>query len=430
MVRKALDPSLISSLVEGATTQVVGGGSPKTDDPNFPVFRTPLNTDLIIYMPKTPVVTVDGQEVYNPLTSHVHNVRKGAKMYLQYRCISTLAGGVYDELGYDGSCPFCDGMSACWDLYNKKIEMKAREQNIDPQNDPDDLMKPWRQQYVQDMAIKKADEFVTFPIVIISETGTIPSKLEDAKMQAQFVMMRKDTFVEKIMDTLTKQAIPITNPAGYYFKWAFTYDTKGKQANVRDAARKAQYIPILDAGSTQMLAQFTAKAEEAAKEFTNVKAATVVLANQFYSMEFLKAEANSVLAETLKMLNILENTPVGAVPALPTAGSGVANALASFGVANTAPAGAIAMSQPGGATVQQTTVQPTTAAQQTVVVQPTVATQQTTAAPAQQTVAAQPTTAVPTQQPTAQQPAAAPTQQAAAGAVPQQTPTTFAGFGV
>lgn len=421
MVRKALDPTLIASLVDGAATQVVGGGSPKTDDPNFPVFRTPLNTDLIIYMPRTPVVNVDGQDVYNPLTSHVHNVRKGAKMYLQYRCVTSLSGGVYDELGYDGTCPFCDGMADCWDLYNKKIEMKAREQNIDPSNDPDDLMKPWRQQYVQDMAIKKADEFVTFPIVIISETGTVPRSLEDAKMQAQFVMMRKETFVEKIMDVLTKQPVPITNPAGYYFKWAFTYDTKGKPANVRDAARKAQYIPILDVGSTQLLTQFTEKAEEVAKEFTNVKAATVVLANQFYSMEFLRSEAISVLTETRKMLQVLENTPVGATPAI-TANTGVANALASFGVANTAPAGAIAMSQSAPApTPAAVSGQPM--AQQAVVVPPTVAAQPNAAQPnapaAQQTVAT-----APTQQPTT------PTQQATAGAAAQTAPTTFSGFGV
>ena len=354
-IRKSIDPTLIGTLIEGTTNQVVSGGTPKSEDPNFPVFKTPLDKDLIVYFPKVCVSVVDGQEVYNPLISHVHAVKKG-KQFLSYRCINGLSGGAYTEqLGYDGSCPFCDGMADCWDLYNLKMSRKAMELGIDVNNDPTDAMKPYRSQFVTEMAIKRADEYVTFPIVVISDTGTIPQDPNNAKLETFFVEMRKDTFVQKIMDPLTKQAIPINSPGGMYFKWCFTYDTKGKQANVRDAAKNAQYLPIIDAQSNQVLSVFTQAAEEKAKEFTNIKAATVLVMNEFFDKDYLQSECDAVLADTKRTLAVLNAGISGmGAPALPvsdnTMGSGVANALASFGVAqqSQAPAQEVAQTVPAG----------------------------------------------------------------------------------
>lgn len=361
--RKSIDPNLISDLVAGSANQQVGGGSPKTDDPNFPVFRTPLEKDLIVYFPKNcTVTTVDGQEVYNPLVSHAHSIRKGAKQFLTYRCIAGLSGGAFDSIGYDGSCPFCDGMASCWDLYNAKMARKAQEMGIDLQNDTADQMKPYRQQFVQEMAIKKSEEYVTFPIVIISDTGTIPQgAVDESKLEPQFVCMKKDTFIKKIMDPLTKQPIPIAHPGGMFYKWCFTYDTKGKQANVRDAAKEAQYLPIVDATSAQMLSAFVAPCENRAKDFTPQKAAEVVVMDEFFDMEFLKSECDAALAETLRTLSVLNAAPAvgapalpgGATAAIPGVGAGVQAALASFGggaeaTAQAAPAPAQAAPAQGG----------------------------------------------------------------------------------
>lgn len=335
-LKKITDPALINEFVTGATNQVISSSTPKSDDPNFPVFRTPLEKDLIVYFPKVCVSTVDGQEVYNPLVSHAHAVRKGAKQFLTYRCINGLMGGAYDSLHYDGSCPFCDGLASCWDLYNEKMNRKAAEMGIDLQNDTADTMKPYRQQFIQEMAIKKSEEYVTFPIVIISDTGTIPQTLDASKFEAQFVTMRKDTFEQKIMDPLTKQAVPIPHPGGLFFKWCFTYDTKGKPANVRDAARNAQYLPIVDAGGVNALQPFVANAEEAAKSFTNAQAASCVIMNQFYDKEDLVKEVDAILADTNRTLSVFrQSASVPTANALPTnVGSGVAGALASFGGAS------------------------------------------------------------------------------------------------
>lgn len=332
-LKKITDPALINEFVTGATNQVVSSSTPKSDDPNFPVFRTPLEKDLIVYFPKVCVTTVDGQEVYNPLVSHAHAVRKGAKQFLTYRCISGLSGGAYENLHYDGTCPFCDGLATCWDLYNEKMARKAAEMGIDLQNDTADTMKPYRQQFIQEMAIKKSEEYVTFPIVIISDTGTIPQSLDAAKCEAQFVTMRKDTFEQKIMDPLTKQAVPIAHPGGLFFKWCFTYDTKGKPANVRDAAKNAQYLPIVDAGGVNALSPFVPNAEAAAQKFTNAQAASCVIMNQFYDKEDLVKEVDAILADTNRTLSVLKQgaPAVAPVNALPNVGSGVAGALAAFG---------------------------------------------------------------------------------------------------
>lgn len=333
-MKKVVDPALIGACVAGAENQVISAGTPKSDDPNFPVFRTPLEKDLIVYFPKVCVQNVDGKEVYNPLYSHAHSVRKGAKQYLTYRCISGLSGGAYESLGYDGSCPFCDGIATCWELYNEKMARKAAELGIDLNNDANDSMKPFRTDFLNEMVIKRAEEYVTFPIVIISDTGAIPQSLEAATLEAQYVTMRRDTFEQKIMEPLTKQAVPIPHPGGMFFKWCYTYDTKGKQANVRDAAKNAQYLPIVDMGGVTALQPFVQAAEAKAAGFTNTQAAAVVIMNQFYEKADLEKEADLILADTNRTLSVLKGSAPTAAAALPAGGTTatIEQTLSAFGV--------------------------------------------------------------------------------------------------
>lgn len=360
-MKKTVSPELVAELMDGASAQVVSSSTPRSDDPNFPVWRTPLDKDVIVYFPKVAVTQADGVETYNPLTAHIHSVKKGANGYANYRCISGLSGGKYESvLGYDGSCPFCDGVNLCWDLYNEKMRRKAAEMGIDLENDVADAMKPFRQQFVQEMAIKKCEEYVTFPIVVISETGFVPKDMSDAVLAPYFVTMRKQSFEKNIIEVLTKQTTPIPHPGGLFFKWCYTYDTKGKPATPRDAAKNAQYLPILDNASTASLSVYIAPAEEKAKEFTNAKAAECIIMNEFYAMADIKAEADSILADTRRILDVMtsnKDTPV-ALPGATAMGNGVSAALASFGVGAGVPAAdpvaTAAATAPAGAATAQT----------------------------------------------------------------------------
>lgn len=346
MVRKVVDPALMKNLVSEAANQVVTSGSPKSDSPDFPVFRTPLDKDIIVYFPKNcTVTTVDGQEVYDPLVAHVHTAKKG-KQFLSYRCISNFSGGTFtDVYGYDGECPFCNAVATSWELYNAKMARKAQELGINLESDTTDQMKPYRQQFLEEMAIKRAEEYVTFPIVVISETGLIPETVDTADMKAYFVTMRKSSFVEKIIEPLTKQAIPIAHPGGMFFKWCYTYDTKGKPANLRDAGKNAKYLPVIDANSNNLLSSFIAPAEELAKNFTKENAASFIVMNEFYEKSEIVKECDAIMAETNRALAVLSGAPVASptVAQIPQMGAGVAGALASFGVQTPAEAPATAV---------------------------------------------------------------------------------------
>ena len=106
MARK-VDISLIAQLNAQAEGQKIKKGNSKTIDPRFPVFKTPINEDILVYIPKTNVVVTENGEEMKVLSAYLHTYRNG-NYYGQLRCINGLAGGVFDQLGYDGVCPACE----------------------------------------------------------------------------------------------------------------------------------------------------------------------------------------------------------------------------------------------------------------------------------------------------------------------------------
>lgn len=340
MARRVVDMSLLQGLVQGSQNQEVNKGTPRTTDPNFPVFTTPINQDIIVYFPMVNVVTTENGTDMQVLKSHIHEARVG-KSFTSVRCISGLAGGVFDQLGYDGSCPACDAMQEVWELYRVKLNAEAKRLGIDPQNDPQDVLKPAREKILSEMDLKNAEEYVTFPVVIIPTAGKFqpaPDAME--KMQAVFVHWRRKRYNDAILSALDSLMVNPGHPGGMFWLWKFSYDTKGKQANARDSAKNAKYTPITDQSALALFEPFREAAEEKAKEFTLVKAAEVVVANQFLYKEDLEAEVNKIMARTR---NMLELAKMGGMqqPALgagqPAGQLGFANPLANFGIAQEQP---------------------------------------------------------------------------------------------
>ena len=151
MARK-VDVNLLAQLNAGAEKQEVKkGGFSRTTDPNFPVFSTPVNKDILVYIPMTNVVSTENGSEMKLLNVHTHTYREGNYTGM-LRCISGLEGGIYSEvLGYDGSCPACEAVKDCWSLYNRKMEAEAQKLGVDPQNDTGEVLKSVRRKILDEM---------------------------------------------------------------------------------------------------------------------------------------------------------------------------------------------------------------------------------------------------------------------------------------
>ena len=326
MARK-VDVNLLAQLNAGAEKQEVKkGGFSRTTDPNFPVFSTPVNKDILVYIPMTNVVSTENGSEMKLLNVHTHTYREGNYTGM-LRCISGLEGGVYSEvLGYDGTCPACEAVKDCWALYNRKMEAEAKKLGVDPQNDTGEVLKSVRRKILDEMDMKGTEEYVTFPIVIIptQEKPIKPTPAALKNLQVQFVVWTKKRYEKNILGALESLMNNPGHPGGMFWIWKFSYDTAGKQANARDSAKNAKYMPITDANFLNAMAPGKAALEQAAAAFTNEKASEVVISNQYMYKEDLDEKVNKIMAKTRNLLSLSEAESLGA-PALG------ANALANFG---------------------------------------------------------------------------------------------------
>lgn len=358
MARRTVDASMLAGLVENSMGQEVQKGSKKTSDPNFPVFSTPVNEDILVYIPRTNVIVGENGEEMQVLPSLIHDAKIG-KQFTSLRCISGLVGGFYEQLGYDGACPACDGMGDIWDLYNAKMSAEAKRMGVDLQNDPNDTMKPIRENILREMDLKNAEEYVTFSICIIpTKARFTPTDDAEKNIKTVFVQWRRKRYNESIIGALDSMMNNPGHPAGMFWLWKFTYDTEGKQATAMLSAKNAKYNPITGSDADQFKKYIDA-CEASAKEFTIIKAAEVVIANQFLYKEDLEADVNRVLAKTRSQLEAIKMGGVaptgiegGGQPQL----GGAANALQNFGQAPNQPqlgvGGAPAQPNMGGAPTQ------------------------------------------------------------------------------
>lgn len=333
MARK-VPTELLAQLNQGAATQEISkGGFSKSTDPNFPVFGTPINKDILVYIPMLNVVDGENGPQMNLLSVFTHTYREG-KFTNMLRCISGLDGEVFSALGYDGTCPACEAVKDCWALYNRKMETAARSMGVDPQNDPGDVLKTVRRTNLDEMAIKNSEEYVTFPIVVIptEEKKLVPAKDAIQNLQPQFVVWTRKRYEKNILGALDSMLNNPGHPGGMFWVWKFTYDTQGKQANARDSAKNAKYMPITDANFLNALNPAKPALEQAVSAFTNAKASEVIVSNQFMYKDDLEEKVNKIMANTRNLLNLSEVESMGnGTPAITAAPTAAPNPLAGFG---------------------------------------------------------------------------------------------------
>lgn len=333
-----------TAMISAAAAQEAPSNGSKVWNPDFPLFQTPLNRKVLVYIPKD----FDQRKV----ELLIHDTHKG-KQFGQARCITGLVDG-FEQFGYTGECPYCKATEAAWELYNIKLDQKARELGITRDNDPDNLLKGTKETLLKEMAVKNADKYICFPIVLLpcDEAGNLNSNAKEG-VQACYVLWREQRFNDKFSSEVLDG---LASPAGTFERWSFTYDTKGQQATAMLSA-KALQVKILE--KPDILAQlnpYIEACEKVVEPFTQAMAIDNIKALNFYRYDDVERDAEACIKSTRALVAasqaMLGGSVAGTAPAIASAPAPQLNtaaaAIANFGqvapaqVAQTETIGAVA----------------------------------------------------------------------------------------
>lgn len=240
--KKELSQEQMQAITQASAKQTGSMSSPKTYDPQYPVFDTPINQKVLIYIPNHTVTDDSGAVKLRADIFTAHAVRMG-KAYTDVRCCGEI---INPALGWDGTCPLCNATTECWDLYNYQYAEIAKSKGIDKDSpEAEELLKEDRKGLLGNMAIKAAEQWITFPIIVIDceEGKTIPKRNSNNEISGKpmFYSIRTATYDDKwvkAFDSLEDEDDAVNqNPAGRWAILNFMYTPKTGTHNKRDSAR-------------------------------------------------------------------------------------------------------------------------------------------------------------------------------------------------
>lgn len=337
--QKQLSEAAQMAITQASAQQTGKATRVKSYDPDYPVFDVPINQKLLVYIPNHTVQNPDGTIGLRMDKFAAHPVIDG-RTYGDVRCSQ---GIVVDDLGLDGTCPLCDGTSECWDLYNKQYADIAKSKGIAVDApEAKDLLKQDRIDLVSSMAIKQADIWYTFPIVVIDceekdgQLTVTPKLSSDGKLTGKpmWYSIRERTFLEKWVagyDSINTDdgSVP-TSPAGLWAILNFTYTPKSGNCDKMGSAR-ALKVTFKTMGESYN--QWATYFDQMTEGWTPQKAQEVVVLDAVRDMEEMKEVADTLLKPVRDKLAMYS---LGSgVSDVPTAGAlpntSADSALAGFG---------------------------------------------------------------------------------------------------
>lgn len=314
---KFFDANKFSKIKEASAAQTGRVAQPKSTDPNFPVFETPINQKLLVYVPNHVEVTEEG-DMLRMDKGAIHQVFN-RNSFGAYRCTN---GVIAEEDGYNGTCPLCDALGETWELYRLQYAQEAKKRGLDIQNDHDALQ-PARSELLKNMAVKGGEIWLTFPIVVVEtdENKLIPKANPDGSFNVKpyFFQIRETTYNEKWVSSLDSIPDSPSHPGGHWFILDYTYQSKSGKHDKRGSANalKINYKALGDKFS--QLSQFC---DQITSEFTPQKATEVIYANMFYDLADLQKVTDDVMSSTRERLAVYAAASTGGlVPTTATAGS-------------------------------------------------------------------------------------------------------------
>lgn len=284
-------------------TQTIERSAPKSTDPkHFPVFSIPAGQKILIYVPNHTVQGDDGVTRLRMDAPILHPIQDGNR-FRYLRCIN---GIVDEESGFHGECPLCEGVSEPWDLARAIVEQKCKAQGLDPEDKENKDVKAIRTAAFGDRVLKEGDRYYTFPIVVFETDKDCKQFTKDDQGNIKFSIQWYNISEKKYMDTWAKSIAEMEDepetPAGYFFVLSYQYDTKGKPANSRDAARALSVHPKTKIATMKGVDKLKEKLDALTEEWTPEKAAETVISNLLYTQEDLEGAVSDLLNNTRTML--------------------------------------------------------------------------------------------------------------------------------
>lgn len=347
---KVLSPEAQNAITNASAQQTGKAARIKSYDVDFPVYEVPINGKNLIYIPNHVVENPDGTIGLRMDKFAAHPVLDG-RSFMDIRCSQ---GVIVDDLGLDGSCPLCDGMQECWQLYNLEMDDIARSRGIDRQSpESKELLKNDSITALNARVIKEAEVWYTFPIVVIDceekdgQMTTIPKRNAQGQISGKpmWYCIRERTYLEKWnagFDSLedTENGIP-DHPAGLWAILNFTYTPKSGNHDKMGSAKSLKVTFKTMQGYEQWATYF----DQLTNDWTPAKAQEVVVLDAVRDKNEMVEVADSLLKGTRDKLAIYNlsktNGSAPAVGAAPVAGALPQNAeatLAGFGATPVAPA--------------------------------------------------------------------------------------------
>jgi hypothetical protein len=300
-------------------------------DENFPVHQTPPGGKFLIYIPTTGyTVDKDGVLTFDPLKSLIHSTRNGNR-YGKVRCIS---GIVEESMGYDGSCPLCEGSSVEFELAALKINNQQEINRYEGEE-----LKALRRQHFSSMKIESSEEYITIPIIVIPSSQKdpfTPDITPENPLRGEFLTIKTERFEGLVKKALEGQPDAEEGMIAGFF-WLLNYGEidpkKETKEQKRDAGKNLSMSLILSNKVLDKLVPLIPEAEEIASKFTKIKALEVLTDLEFKTKDEITKLTDSLVDASRQALDVLKikSAEVQAIEAPKTASADVASALSNFG---------------------------------------------------------------------------------------------------
>lgn len=336
---KKLSEAAQAAVTQASAQQTGKAARIKSYDADFPVFDVPVNQKLLVYIPNHTIQNPDGTIGLRMDKFAAHPVIDG-RTYGDVRCTQ----GVVvedDELCLDGSCPLCDSMQEVWNLYNLEYADIAKTKGIDPKSpEAQEALKQDRIDLINNMVIKQAEVWYTFPIVVIDceekdgQLTTIPKKDAEGRIKGSpmWYSIRERTYLEKWQagfDSLDPDdGVLPTSPAGLWAILNFTYTPKSGNHDKMGSAKslKVTFKPMN--GYEEWANYF----DQLTLEWTPSKAQEVVVLDVVRSMSEMCEVRDSLMKPVRDKLAMYElGNSKAPVPTGTEGATSADSALAGFG---------------------------------------------------------------------------------------------------
>lgn len=350
---KKLSAEAISSIVSASAAQTAKRSVPKSYDPeNYPVFEIPVNSKVLVYVPNHTVTTPEGTVALRADKFAAHNVLDG-RINAKVRCT---AGIVSEELGLDGSCPFCDASAEAWELYNYEYRQLCKSRCLDPDADGTyEQVKNDAQAIRDKKAIGSTAVYYTFPIVVVEcakkpdgTATTNPARDENGEISYKicwYTVSEKyylDKWLKSLDGLTNDDDSDVETPAGRWFILNYEYESENGK---HDKMHSAQSLAVIHKQMGDKWSAVQENFDALTEDWTPAKAMEVLVDNVLRSGEEQAEACVEIMKSTREKLAQIKLAGGAPTVAIGTAAASTEAALASFGGTPVLPVGETSTNQ-------------------------------------------------------------------------------------